>query len=254
MSRYEKQLRRKNRKEKKYRRHAAYTRDPIEIIDGPDSDDPLFAIDILDYLFPPDIYNAFAAVCEITNKPIVTEYNRIISETFGDIQDDLRQTVTDDPARAKGILEQMLERLPDHPMLLNWLASCHARLNDWATAGEMNQRNLSKNPDYLFARVGAADYHVLQKDFDRALAAMGGSWDLKTIFPDRTVFHVTEVEATWSVAAKFYLATGDTSKSGQYIGAVICVNPESDLVKMAMKSLSRATARHVKTDDRITEE
>lgn len=249
MSRYEKQLRRKNRKQKKYRRYAAYTRDPIEIIDGPDSDDVIYAIQVMDQLFPPDLYNSLAAVCEITNKPMATEHNISLARTFGENQDDLRQMLRSDPARAIGMLEQMCERLPDHPVLLNWLATCHARLGDRVAAGEVAQRNLAKNPSYLFARIGVAEHHILRKDFDGALAAMSGSWDLKTLYPDRTVFHETEAEAIWSVAAKFYEATGDRLKCSLYIGAIICVNPESELVKLAMESLSRATQPDVAEDD-----
>ncbi len=249
MSRYEKQLRRKNRKEKKARRNSAQLYDPLAVVDGPYANDVLYAIEVLDQLFPPDIFNSLAAVCEITNNPMGSEYNRSVAETFGENQDDLRQMMKSEPTRAIGLLKQMLERLPDHPMLLNWLAVCHTRLEDMATAGEIAQLNLAKNPDYLFARIGVAEHYVLLNDFDAALAAMGGSWDLKTLYPERTVFHVTEAEAIWSVAAKFYQAIGDSLKSSRYIGAIICVNPENALVKIAMESLSKATENNMATED-----
>ncbi len=192
MSRHDKQLRRARRREKRHTRSKpwkqrfAMTDEPVEV-------------HLLSY--------------DITTEPLrdlpIPGCRQLHDVIGDDASDQLHEEVFDNPRAAIARLERLIDQFPDVPILYNWLAMAYTRTADHARAEQLIRSNYQRNPAYLFARVNYAQLCLDDGQIDLAAQVMDHKFDLKLLFPERNLFHLTEFLAMSTLASSYALATGD---------------------------------------------
>lgn len=190
MSRAEKQLRRKHRKERKLWRNSWSNR----TISNLDTDVP-----------PGVIFHKY----EITEEPISLpeERNPEFDAAMENRRDELHDWTMNNPQRAIPELEKLLQQFPDSRLLMNWLAASYVQTNQVEKAEKVIYSCWEKHPDYLFARTALAEIHLSNGDLVQADAVMEHKWDLKLMYPHRDIFHISEYASMAHVAIRYYLLT-----------------------------------------------
>jgi tetratricopeptide (TPR) repeat protein len=150
-----------------------------------------------------------------------------------DFREQIHAEMYENPAEAIPKLEAMLRRLPDSQLLMNWLAAAYARSGEDAKSAELSLRNYQLHPDYLFARVNHAENLMRQGKLEKAAAVMDNMWDLKQLYPHRTVFHTTEFLAMSHVAIEYFMRTGNLDAAESLYEAMREIAPDHDITRDA---------------------
>lgn len=130
-----------------------------------------------------------------------------IAELGGpDAIESLRQKVFAAPKAAIPLLEQALERCPGTPTLMNWLAKVHLDLGANAKGQELIRLNYELNPNYLFAKMNLLQIFLSDQKFDEATQLLDGKFDLHEMYPDRSIFSVSEFMGYAAAMLQYYLA------------------------------------------------
>ncbi len=104
-------------------------------------------------------------------------------------------------------LNKLVIQYPTVPQLKNYLSvAFHVRGNK-KKAEEVNQWTLSEHPDYLFARLNAAHKHIEKEEFEKVPQLLGELLEIKHLYPDRDMFHLTEVTGYLKVVIRYLAAT-----------------------------------------------
>lgn len=91
-------------------------------------------------------------------------------------------------------LEKLSKENPNLPQIKNYITAAYNMLGNVAKSIEINDQLLKDFPDYLHARLNAANHYIHRGEPDKALIFLGENLDLKESFPTRREFHFTEVQ------------------------------------------------------------
>lgn len=139
--------------------------------------------------------------------------------------DELFYLTMDQPAQAIPRLEALAGKYPTIPVLKNWLMVAYAKTGRDAESDEMGERLWRQHPDYLFARISRAQHHLARGELDRVPEVLG-ALDLKLMYPHRSVFHISEAVALWSLLAQWSFQRGDDDGASMYLGQMLDIAPD----------------------------
>ena len=106
-------------------------------------------------------------------------------------------------------LEKLSKENPNLPQLKNYITVAHNRLGNVVKSMEINDQLLQEFPDYLHARLNAANHYIHSGEPDKALEFLGKNLDLKESFPARTEFHFSEVQSYYFTTVFYAIAKKD---------------------------------------------
>jgi hypothetical protein len=129
----------------------------------------------------------------------------------------LHDQLTTQPTAVIGRLQDLVERFPQVPVLMNWLAVAYSAAGRMADADAVTDRLVHLHPNYLFGRIQRAQRYLDAGRPDMVREALGGALDLKMMYPHRTKFHVTEVAALWGLLGEHRLAEHDVDGALVYM-------------------------------------
>ena len=153
-----------------------------------------------------------------TNAPLEeASYSKLPSQDklkIDAIQNNLKKGATDQTDN----LEEYKRRYPDVPLIYNHLVFSLQNCERKDAQTELLHEIVEKFPNYLFGKTNLAEYYLtcrlhteVPKIFDHRL-------ELKQLYPDRTMFHISEVRAFYSVIGCYY------ARSGKMARAIYCWN------------------------------
>lgn len=126
-------------------------------------------------------------------------------------------------------IRRLIEKYPQNPAFKNYLVGAYSISGKQKKAIVVNNELVKMHPDYLFARTNAV-FHLLDDenpDLEGAKELLGGDkMDLKSIYPDRDVFHISEVAAYYSAVGRYNLKTGDAEGAEEILGVLLDANLE----------------------------
>jgi len=108
-------------------------------------------------------------------------------------------------------LEKLIEKNPNVPQLKNFLSVASFKLGSYKRANEINDWMLQEHPNYLTAKINAANHFFHIGEPDKALSYLGENLDLKELYPERDEFHFTEVLSYYQATVMYAIAKGDES-------------------------------------------
>ncbi len=198
---------------------------------------------------------------EITNDTDFMDREYGITPVIKDLILDLYYEVQD---KKKGIVNKLLKTIkkyPQVPQFKNYLTVAYNLSGNPRKAYECNNWILKEHPDYFFGRVNLAAQYFEQKEYDKVPEVMGELMEIHALYPDRKVFHVSEVMAFNKLAVAYFSAIGNLEAAESRfeimekidvehpdtIQAEIYLIPERMKVSIAREEEEEKTKRKVKT-------
>lgn len=140
------------------------------------------------------------------------------------------------PYSAFDEVKSFQERYPDLPEALNLLTYVYIRRRDIQRAEKLIQENFEKYPDYLFARVNYADLCVRKKEYEK-IPEIFPSFNLKDLYPEKQVFHVTEFRGFMVTLGFYHHAMNKKKEAQECLDLAKKVDPDHESVKLLEKKL-----------------
>jgi tetratricopeptide (TPR) repeat protein len=149
---------------------------------------------------------------EITNDAIVDQKLNKLPKS---IQHELNGFSVQNRKDAEKSIARLLElkqQYPKVPIIYNFITVAYGFL-DKEKQNEAIKDNYKNNPNYLFARCHYAQLCIHQGEPEKTLAIFEKKFDLKALYPRRTLFHVTEYAVFSGVMCAYYNAIGDKEQA-----------------------------------------
>ena len=119
----------------------------------------------------------------------------------------------------------------NNPVLLNYLATAYNHAGNKEKVKEISLKNYKKNPKYFFAKANYAQVCLEEKDFNKIAVIFNGKFDLRTLYPKRKLFHVSEfLMFNWLMGTYFFYI-GNTEQSKVYYDQLKQIEPKDKLTK-----------------------
>ncbi|HLC06851.1 MAG TPA: hypothetical protein VJJ26_01560 [Candidatus Babeliales bacterium] len=128
-------------------------------------------------------------------------------------------------------LPALIEKYPNDPTLAGYLAAAHTLNKDTVASKQLIIQNYNKFPTYFFARCMYADLCIQENNLEEAAKAIDNKFDLKILYPDRSVFHVSELLAFCQVCTKYFGELGDYNQAQIYVDIIKQLDDEHPLVE-----------------------
>lgn len=106
-------------------------------------------------------------------------------------------------------LEKLSKENPNLPQLKNYITVAYSKLGNVVKSLKINNQLLYEFPNYMHARLNAANHYIHTGEPDKALVFLGVNLDLKESFPARSEFHFSEVQAYYYTAVMYAIAKKD---------------------------------------------
>ena len=162
----------------------------------------------------------------------------VLGAMSGEEVERLYDQVHHDPARAIAALEPLIRQNPDSRTLRNWLSTAYAIAGDFEAADRVTRELYERFPDYLFARIGMADICMRRGETERVPAIFDNKFDLKLLYPHRSVFHISEYLGFSSVMIQYYLRIGERD-AAEVLHEIMCeMAPDHPITEQITKVMT----------------
>ncbi|MBF5059920.1 DUF1186 domain-containing protein [Candidatus Neptunochlamydia vexilliferae] len=182
---------------------------------------------------------------DISFEPLETcEAFNTLPEKERDIVNSFLLKVKADP---KGTIEDILhylEKYPNVPRLYNFLFSAYRLLDQPRKAAQVLKKTVELFPNYLFGLVEYSLYFLRRGELDQAHVALNHAMTLTDLYPDRKVFHSTEVEAFFYALAQLFIKKEEFNHVKGYLDLLKKINSESNLAKDVEMKMDGALSMH----------
>lgn len=193
----------------------------------------------LDYLPGPDTAIVELVEFEITNEPIPDARYGGMPKREQDRLAGLHDRALD-PAEAADtvpVLEDLIERYPDVPVLYNFLSNAYANSGQGDQATEMIERTYHRFPDYLFGVINYAWMLLQQGHVEDVTAVLDRRFGLHLWIRGRRTFHLSEFLSFNCLMVGYFTALGRDDVARIYLNMMREVAPDHTSTRTAAECL-----------------
>ncbi len=162
----------------------------------------------------------------ITDKPVDDNEVRKLPEEVQDKMEILYHKLYVNPRGCIKDLEDLANKYPHIPQFSNYLYASYAISGQTTKANNVMKENYKKNPTYLFALLNYAEYLINNGNFDKVADIFKNKFDLTLLYPERNVFHTTEVINFHGVIGLYYAFAGQTDKAEHCLNILRALSPK----------------------------
>jgi hypothetical protein len=153
---------------------------------------------------------------KITDDVINTKWHRMTPKNIKEDIDDIYCCMREKPHEA---LERLLVLKRKHdsvPVLNNYLCCAYSIIGDIKNAALIAEENYEKFPKYLFAKTSLAQICLSKGELNRIPRIFEDKFDIKSLYPHRKEFHISEFLGFMSVMAIYFYKTGKDDIARNY--------------------------------------
>ena len=152
---------------------------------------------------------------EINYEPMDSPYTAQYADdpALQDTIDQMHDQALDKPKAAIPRLRKLIKKYPKHPAFRNYLMNALRLTDQQEEAREVVEKLYEEFPEYLYARIAYADLLIEEKKFTEAFQVFDNHYVLPRIYPDREVFHYTEVLSYNAFLSRYFLGQGDLDRA-----------------------------------------
>jgi tetratricopeptide (TPR) repeat protein len=149
-------------------------------------------------------------------------------------------------------LKLLIEQYPQIPIFKNYLTVAYESLGLTKKANEVIEETIQKHPDYLFAKLNLGNRAFESGNLEKVTELLGKEMDIAVLYPDRTIFHISEVVNFNVLAVRYFGAIGNLDEAETRLAIVKGLAPDSEIAEIAEQSLFKL--RMLKSLERKEEE
>lgn len=165
----------------------------------------------------------------ITEEPIRDDY---VPEEVQNEMENLFYKSQDEPELVIDRLEELIEKYPNMPLLYNFISVAYSTIGNLDKAKHYVFLNYKNNPDYLFSKLNYAEICMKNGDYDQVPEIFDNKFDLKALYPERDVFHLTEVVSFMGIVGTYFAHIGATDQVELFYRCLNELVPNHKLTRM----------------------
>lgn len=140
---------------------------------------------------------------EITREPMHDPAAEVMSDADRDRLIELGEAVAGGASGRCDELRSLRSRYPDIPKIWNYLAVAYQNEDRWDEMFQLLEETHRRFPDYLFGLTGYCELCMTRGNFAEVERLLGRRLHVRLMYPDRRLFHVSEVLAFEAVVARY---------------------------------------------------
>ena len=174
---------------------------------------------------------------ELTTDPHFLDKQNAITPELHEIMERLYYNIMKKKKLEKTVeeLQILIEKHPLTPQLKNYLYNAFIGMGMQEKADDITQWIRNEHPDYLFGKLALASEYFEKKEYEKIPEILGKKLELKSLYPDRDVFHLSEFAAFYQMVIGYYAAVGKTDLAESWLEALKKVAPDSPHIGFAEK-------------------
>jgi hypothetical protein len=175
---------------------------------------------------------------EVVNSPYFVDdrAQNLLLETF--------QHVNRKKNSVEGRLYEYIKEYPGLPQFKNRLTSYYMLTGNRKKAKEINLLTLQQHPDYLFGKISMALEYYFENNFDEMLLLLGSQLELDALYPERKIFHVSEVMNYYKMVALYLNAVNRTPEAWDVIERMETACPGHPDIEETTIAIFRYNSEH----------
>lgn len=159
-------------------------------------------------------------------------------------------------------IEKLIKKYPNIPQFKNYLSTYYSYIGKLEKAFILNKEIVKEHPDYFFGKINLAMEYLKNKEFEKIPAILGETMEIKSLYPERYVFHIEEVMSFFQIAVYYFIETGnieaaemrykimtdldkDNVKTTKAAEAIALYNVKKEFEKFRLKGKSRRTPEFI---------
>ncbi len=169
----------------------------------------------------------------VTSEPIDDVDGFNMTDEISDLTEELYEGVL---ARKKNVIHKLkkaITRYPHIPQFKNYLVAYYMSAGIETNAWSVNRKLVEKHPDYLFGKINLAREYLIKNELELIPGVLGEDLDLKALYPQRDVFHVSEVRDYCCVVIDYLCAIGDVASAKEKLKIMQAADKDSELTERA---------------------
>ncbi len=155
-------------------------------------------------------------------------------------------------------VKTLIKKYPHVPQFKNFLTAVYDSKGDKNKAYECNKLIQEEHPDYLLGKVNLAAQYFEQKEYDKIPEVLGEQMETQALYPDRKVFHVSEVMAFNRLAVIYYSTIGNLEEAESRLKIMEEIDEEHPdtykALKYIMPERMKATIKRDEEEGQINDE
>lgn len=148
--------------------------------------------------------------------------------------------------RAVPEIKKAISRFPGYPTLLNYLRVAYQKSGSRRQADGVLKQLAKEHPDYLFTRVGLAMKELDAERPEKAAEALCPDLDIQTLYPERQVFHFSEMRNFYFLVAIIHARRGDAELAQGVRAALKVIDEDAEIDGVLMREIMLANLRRMK--------
>ena len=141
-------------------------------------------------------------------------------------------------------LEALHRKYPRITEVANLLTFTYLLRRKIKKAEKLIELNYQNNPTDLFARINYADQCLRKKKAEKLPLIFNPHFDLKELYPNKEIFHSSEISGFTNLMSFYYLETGDLQKAKDYYTISVKVDPYAKSLNYLEKRLFSLSVNH----------
>jgi hypothetical protein len=130
-------------------------------------------------------------------------------------------------------LAGLVKQYPGIPIFKNYLLIFHQRKGDYRKVKEINEITARENPDYLFGKITLANQWIEEDHPEKVPDLLGATLELKDFYPEREVFHVSELKNFLFTVIRYYSVTRQLDLAREKLKILIELAPDDPMTMQA---------------------
>ena len=126
---------------------------------------------------------------------------------------------------------KLIEQYPHLPQFKNYLSTYYSYNDELEEAFKINQQIVKEHPDYFFGKINLAMEYLSKKKFEKIPEILGEAMEIKSLYPNREVFHIEEVMSFLKVAAEYFVETGNIEAAESRLKIMEDLDKDNDKTK-----------------------
>lgn len=135
-------------------------------------------------------------------------------------------------------LKDLSIKYPDVPVLKNFLSTAYINSGMEEESYKINDRLLKEYPNYLYGILNKANEHIIKEELDKVPGLMGENMELQDLFPERNIFHVSEMISFMETAIRYFIANNDIEAAVSRVDLLKEIDDQNPIVSLFETILS----------------
>lgn len=124
--------------------------------------------------------------------------------------------VYENPGKAIRKVKKLIVTYPDIPQLYNYFIIAYSNIGEQKKAEALILENYKKHPGYLFAKLNYAEICMRKGNYEKVPEIFDHKFELNLLYPERKVFHISEVVNFSGTIGYYYVKTGNREAARVY--------------------------------------